>query len=230
MRSPGSFCPGRWPSLAPDGVAGYSPCRERSSNGAKLEPGEVIPEPQGARLPPARLLVAAAEARTGLSVLPDPPPGLCPPGGAGTAGHAGESSAAPAPPCARRPRPAVPPPPRAAPGPDGPPRRRGSHSPHLEPSYSGSSRAPPGTAPPTSPARSPGQPPLQRDAWRPTRGAIAARSWRGPGHLCAVPSAPPRTPASAGNPEAVVFLAHSRVRSPALNASGERWSSSPESS
>lgn len=120
MRSPDSFCPGRRPSLAPDGVAGYSPCRERSSNGAKLEPGEVIPEPQGARLPPAG--TSSRQRRRGpgsrrsldSAVLPDPPPGRGPPGGARTAGHAGESSAAPAPPRARRPRPAVPPPLRAA--------------------------------------------------------------------------------------------------------------------
>lgn len=77
-RSPDSFCRARRPSLAPPGGdgSGYSPCRQRSSKGARGEPKEVMPGPQGARPPPARLLLAAAEARAGLSALtgmPGPP-------------------------------------------------------------------------------------------------------------------------------------------------------------
>lgn len=53
--------------------SGYSPCRERSSKGARGEPREVMPGPQGARPPPARLLFAAAEARAGRSALPGQP-------------------------------------------------------------------------------------------------------------------------------------------------------------
>lgn len=63
-----------------------------------------------------------------------------------------------------------------------------------------------GSAPPTRPARSPGQPRLQRDAWRPTRGASAARSWRWHchGHLCAMPPTLPHAAVSAAgdSPEA----------------------------
>lgn len=207
------------PSLAPPGAdgSGYSPCRESSSRGASGEPGEVIPGLRGARPPPARFLVATAETRAGLSA-PLGQPG--PPGGAGTVGRAAEASAAPAPPRfadaelrpgaspAVRPRPAAPRPPRAAPGPDGPPRRRGSHSPPNS-RLASPAAARLGSAPPTRPARSPGQPRLQRDAWRPTRGASAARSWRWHcrGHLCAVPpTLPHATVRAAGDsPEAALL-------------------------
>lgn len=228
---PKQLLPGRWPSLAPRGGegSGYSPCRDRSSKGARREPGEVIPGPQGARPPPAQLLVAAAEARAGPSVLWGP---LGAPRSAARqqSSRRGwdprtphETSAAPAPPRsakaelrrgASRAR-------RRA------PQRHGHHLalPQDPPALSaageplpptprqllGLQRAPPGSAPPTGPARSPGQPRLQRDAWRPTRRASAARSWRGPGHLCAVPPAAPHASASAGNPAAVALLAHGRA-------------------
>ena len=71
--SPGPPAP---PGPTGRGGEGYSPCRERSSKGARGEPRQVIPGPRGARPPPARLLVAAAEERAGLSELsgqPGPP-------------------------------------------------------------------------------------------------------------------------------------------------------------
>lgn len=84
---------------------------------------------------------------------------------------------------------------------------------------------------PASPARSPGQPRLQRDAWRPTRRAIAARSWRSPATCARCPPLPARV-GGAGSPEAVVLLAPSRGPCRALNRSLDRWCqfSSPESS
>lgn len=57
-------------------------------------PGEVIPGPRGARSTPARVLVAKAETRAGLSALLGQPG---PTGRAGTVGRAAETSAAPAP-------------------------------------------------------------------------------------------------------------------------------------
>ena len=58
-----------WPHREGRGWEGHSPCREKSSKGARGEPRQVIPGPRGARPPPARLLVATAEARAGLSAL-----------------------------------------------------------------------------------------------------------------------------------------------------------------
>jgi len=57
------------PGLSETSREAATPCRERSSRGANGEPGEVIPGPRGARPPPARLLVATAETRAGLSAL-----------------------------------------------------------------------------------------------------------------------------------------------------------------
>lgn len=51
--------------------------------------------------------------------------------------------------------------------------------PNSSPDTLAAAGLPLGSAPPTRPARSPRQPRLQRDAWRPTSGASAARSWRG---------------------------------------------------
>lgn len=67
-----------------------------------------------------------------------------------------------------------PPAPRAARGAT-PPNSR-----PATPAAAGLRWAPLGSAPPTGPCRSPGQPRLQRDAWRPTRGASAAQLVRPP--------------------------------------------------
>lgn len=195
--------------------AGYSPCRERSSKGARREPGEVIPGPQGARPPPARPLVAAAEARAGPSA-PWGPLGAPRPAAPQQSSRRGwdprtphEASAAPAPPRPRRlscdeGRPGLAASPHSATAttsrcprtrrPSAPP---GSHSPQLPASYSGCSGhrqaprrplAPLGLPGNCGSSATPGGPPAERAP----RAAGAAAATCARGRL--LPRTPPRAP------------------------------------